>query len=86
MGQLNLKDDRLIEDAKALAALFGSSMTEAVRRAVHDRLAAEQAGHEARKRETFERLMAFAEEGSRLFPPGTTSDHSYLYDEHGLPK
>jgi len=86
MGQLNLKDATLVAEARALAALFGSTTTEAVRRAVHDRLAAEQATREAQKRETFERLMAFAAEGAKLVPPGTTGDHRDMYDEHGLPK
>jgi len=86
MGQLNLKDSALVEEAKALAALFGSTTTEAVRRAVHDRLEAEQAAREARKRETFERLMAFSEESAKHAWPGATSDHRDMYDEHGLPK
>jgi antitoxin VapB len=86
MGQLNLKDAVLVEEAKALAALFGSSTTEAVRRAVHDRLEAEQAAGEARKREKYERLMAFARESAKHAYPGATSDHSDMYDENGLPK
>ena len=38
MGQLNIKDDRLIAEAKALADLLGTSATDAVRQAVHEKL------------------------------------------------
>ena len=30
--------------------------------------------------------MAIADSASRLVPPGVTSDHADLYDEHGLPR
>jgi antitoxin VapB len=85
MGQMNIKDEALIAEAKALAELLGTTATDAVRRAVHDRLAQEQARREEEKRRKFEAIMAIAKEASKLFPPGTTSDHSDLYDENGLP-
>lgn len=40
----------------------------------------------ARKIDPFEEFLALAEEGRKNVPPGTTSDHSDFYDEHGLPK
>lgn len=40
----------------------------------------------ARKFDPFEEFLALAEEGRKNVPPGTTSDHSDFYDEHGLPK
>jgi antitoxin VapB len=86
MGQLNIKDDALIAEAKELAALLGTSATGAVREAVHERLAREKAAREARKQRMYDEIMAIAEEASKLFPPGTSSDHSDLYDENGLPK
>lgn len=86
MGQLNIKDEALIAEARALAELLGTSVTEAVRRAVEERLARERASRAAEKQRKFEALMAISERASKLFPPGTTSDHSDLYDENGLPK
>jgi antitoxin VapB len=86
MGQLNIKDDALIAEAKELAALLGTSATGAVREAVHERLLREKAEHDERKRRKFEAIMAIAERASKLVPPGVTSDHRDLYDENGLPK
>ena len=86
MGPLNIKDEALIAEAKALAALLGTSTTDAIRRAVHERLARERLGEAEEKRQRFERIMAIAKEASKLFPPGTSSDHSDLYDEDGLPR
>lgn len=86
MGQLNIKDEKLIAEAKALAELFGTSTTEAIRRAVHERLAHETMARDADRRRRYEAIMAIAEEASKLFPPGSTSDHSDLYDENGLPR
>ena len=86
MGQMNIKDEALIADAKALAELLGTSVTDAVRRAVGERLARERIARDETKRRKYEALMAISERASKLFPPGTTSDHSDLYDEHGLPR
>ena len=35
--------------------------------------------------ETFRVLEELSRQGARLKKPGATSDHSDLYDEHGLP-
>jgi antitoxin VapB len=86
MGQLNIKDETVIAEAKELAALLGTSATGAVRQAVHERLAREKAARDERKQQMFERIMAIAERASKLVPPGVTSDHSDLYDENGLPR
>ncbi len=84
MGQLNVKDERLVADAKALAELLGTSATEAVRRAVQEKLARERIGRDEEKRRRYDDLMAIVDRASKLFPPGASSDHSDLYDEHGL--
>jgi hypothetical protein len=42
MGQLNIKDESLIAEAKDLAALLGTSATDAVRQAVRERLERER--------------------------------------------
>ncbi len=86
MGQLNIKDEAVIAEAKELAALLGTSATGAVREAVHDRLTREKAGRDEARRRKIADIMAIAEEASKLVPPGVTSDHSDLYDENGLPK
>lgn len=86
MGQLNIKDDALIADAKALAELLGTSATGAVREAVRDRLAREQAVREAAVEHRFRAIMAIADRTAPLFPPGSSSDHADLYDEHGAPR
>lgn len=40
----------------------------------------------AQKTDPFEKFLVLAEEGRKHVPPGTSSDHSDFYDEHGLPK
>jgi antitoxin VapB len=86
MGQLNIKDEALIADAKALAELLGTSMTGAVREAVHERLQREVAAREAEVERRYRAIMEIAERAAPLFPPGTTSNHDDLYDEHGAPR
>ncbi|MBV1796771.1 type II toxin-antitoxin system VapB family antitoxin [Siccirubricoccus sp. G192] len=50
MGQLNLKDETLIAEAKELAALLGTTATGAVRLAVHERLERERRARGADRR------------------------------------
>ena len=86
MGQLNIKDEQLIADAKALAELLRTSTTDAVRRAVQEKLERERTGRDEERRRRYEAIMAIAERASKLFPSGAGSDHSDLYDENGLPR
>lgn len=86
MGQLNIKDEELIAEAKALAAELGTSVTGALREAIQALRAHRAQGREARKQAMVAAIMAIAEEASRHLPPGVTSDHSDFYDENGLPK
>ncbi|NKC29933.1 type II toxin-antitoxin system VapB family antitoxin [Roseomonas sp. BU-1] len=85
---MNIKDDALIADAKALAELLGTSTTAALREAVQGRLAAERAAREDKVRRKYEALMEIGRRVRESLPPGTdsSSDHSDLYDEDGLPK
>jgi hypothetical protein len=85
MGQMNIKDEKLIAEARARAELLGTSVPEAVRQAVEDRLACERTAREAERRRKVAALMAIAERASKLVPPGVTSDHSDFHDEHGAP-
>jgi hypothetical protein len=86
MGQLNIKDDALIAEAKELAALLGTSATGAVRVAVQERLAREKAARAEARQRKVAAIMAIAKDASKLFAAGTSSDHSDLYDENGLPR
>jgi hypothetical protein len=87
MGQLNIKDEELIAEAKALAADLGTSVVGALRDAVRARRA-ERARQKAAEQEArFAAIMAIAERISAMVPPeGRRSDHSELYDDAGLPK
>ncbi|MCU0945717.1 MAG: type II toxin-antitoxin system VapB family antitoxin [Rubritepida sp.] len=82
MGQLNIKDEALIAKVKALAERRQTSMVEVIRQAVEDA----EAREEARVAERLAAIREITRGASKLFPPGTTSDHSDLYDENGLPK
>ncbi|MDB5374235.1 MAG: hypothetical protein JWP04_2877 [Belnapia sp.] len=86
MGQLNIKDAALIAEARELAALIGTTTTEAIRQAVHERLARETLARDDHRRRRYEAIMEISDRTAKLFPPGTSSDHSDLYDEIGLPK
>jgi antitoxin VapB len=83
MGQLNIKDDKLIAEAKELAALLGTTATAAMREAVRERLAQERRDRAA----LAEDLMAIGRRAAaRLTPDQRRIDHSDLYDENGLPR
>ena len=56
MGQLNIKDEALIADAKALAELLGTSTTNAVRRAVQERLARERMNRDEERRRRYDAI------------------------------
>jgi antitoxin VapB len=86
MGQMNIKDEALIAEAKELAALLGTSATGAVRAAVQERLAREKAARDAARDDMVAAILAIGERVRRTLPPGATSDHGDLYDEHGLPR
>ncbi|MBK1659682.1 type II toxin-antitoxin system VapB family antitoxin [Paracraurococcus ruber] len=81
MGQLNIKDEKLIADAKRLAEQMGTTVTAALRAAVEEKLARREAERDAKVRA----MMEIAARASKLVPPGVTSDHRDLYDENGLP-
>ena len=91
---LNIKDDEIHDMAKELAELQGSSLTEAVRTALVHELERRKSTLEAERQARFRALMEISERFSALpdmpdVPPATpdkpASDHSWLYDENGLP-
>jgi len=83
--QLNIKDAETTAMVRELAALTGESQTEAVRKAVKERLERQKEQTRPDPDEVYRRLMALAKKVSAKKKPGATSDHSFLYDENGLP-
>ncbi len=85
---LNIKNDEIYRDVKKLAELTGMSMTAAVGEAVAKRLAEIETQSERQSRKAkFDELMKIAEEcGRELKESGISSDHSFLYDERGMPQ
>ena len=82
---LNIKSKRAHSLAGRLAALTGETMTEAVTRAVQERL--ERVQHE-RGKGLRERLLAIGKDcAAHLKEPFRSIDHGeLLYDDKGLPK
>ena len=87
MVQLNIKDEELIAEARALAAELGTSVVGALRDAVRARRA-ERARQVAAKREaTLSAVMEIGARVAAMTPEHLrTSDHSDLYDDQGLPR
>jgi len=89
MGQMNIKDDTVIAEAKALAELLGTTATDAVRQAVRDRLRQERRLNEAEIRRRYEAIMRAAaalREASGGQVMSNAEGDALLYDpETGLP-
>jgi hypothetical protein len=86
MGQLNIKDEALIAEAKALAEEMGTTVTGALREAVRDRLARARAERQAEKDRFVAEILEIGRQASQRIPPHLRhSDHADLYDENGLP-
>jgi hypothetical protein len=87
--QLNIRSDEAYKIAHWLAKTRGRTVTEvvtdALRRAQGECEPAPEVSPE-QAAETIRILMELSERSAKAAKPGTTSDHSYLYDEHGLPK
>ncbi len=95
--QLNIKDAEATRLVRELTELTGETQTEAVRKALRERLDREKAERETRatataeeQRREFERMWSETQNiYDRVAPlrsgePGLTDDD--LYDENGLPK
>jgi len=82
---LNIKNEQTHRLAQKLAQLTGESMTEAVDKAVRERLTRVR---EAEKGGLAERLLKIGREcAAHLKEPYRSVDHGeMLYDEKGLPK
>jgi antitoxin VapB len=79
---INIKNDRVESLARRLAAETGQSLTGAIEQALDGELRRlrQDADFRVRKAKIKEILQR-----SGPVPKGLTSDHSDLYDEHGLP-
>jgi antitoxin VapB len=95
--QLNIKDPEATRLARELAELTGESQTEAVRKALRERLEREKAERESRharsaeqKRREFEQVWAKIQKIQQRVRRRGLSENMLtdddLYDEHGLPK
>ena len=78
---LNIKDPSVHETVKQIAKITGESQTEAVAKAVNERLARLQ------RDDLAARLLAIGHNtASRMSPETMSLDHAQLlYDERGLP-
>jgi len=83
--QLNIKSEDAYRLASELAQLTGESLTAAVTTALRERLEREQAARDRDGRMARVRAIT-ADIRRNLRHPLPTSDHSWLYDEDGLPR
>jgi hypothetical protein len=85
--QLNIRSDEAYEIAHRLSHQLGKSVTQVVTDALRQedgKRAVEVPPEQAA--ETIRILKELSERSAEAAKPGATSDHSYLYDERGLPK
>ncbi|WP_269930896.1 type II toxin-antitoxin system VapB family antitoxin [Aminobacter sp. HY435] len=80
---MNIKNETVERLARQLADQTGETLTAAIQVALEERL-----DRVHRERDIAERKRRVREivESFGPVPEGMTSDHSDLYDEHGLPK
>jgi antitoxin VapB len=87
--QLNIRSNEAYKIAHRLAKQRGQTVTEVVTDALRqqqDETAALPEVSPRQAAETMRILTELSEQSAKAAKPGSTSDHSYLYDEHGLPK
>ena len=81
---LNIKSEGTHGKARELARLTGESMTQAVDRAITERI--DRLKRAQNRQAGIERLLAIGRECSRLPVLDARSADQMLYDKHGLPK
>ncbi|MBM3775331.1 MAG: PSK operon transcription factor [Acidobacteria bacterium] len=81
---LNIKDEQTHRRAKELARLAGETMTEAVDRAIRERL--ERLHKRRNKAAVVERLLEIGRECAALPVLDRRRPEDMLYDKRGLPK
>jgi len=82
MGQFNIKDTALVERVRRIAERKQTTMIEVLRQAVE----AQELRDDERIAARLKAIQEITERSAKLFPPDWDGDHSYLYDENGLPK
>jgi antitoxin VapB len=85
--QLNIRSDEAHRLAHIIADRTGRPVVEVVVDALRElgaKLPADN-GMTPAQRAQYEALRALSEEAAKHRVPGATSDHSDMYDEHGLP-
>ena len=85
--QLNIRSDEAYKIANEIAKRTGRTRADVVLAA----LLSYREGKTGKKltkaqRAFVDELLALAHRSAALAKPGATSDHSHLYDEHGLPR
>ena len=85
--QLNIRSDEAYAIASDVARRTGRTRAEVVLAALLSYRQAKTGRKMSRKQRAFvDELMALARRSAAVAAPGTTSDHSDLYDERGLPR
>lgn len=88
-AQLNIKNGEAYRLAAELTSLTGESLTEAVTKALAERVEREKGARSSLSNAEIESRAAAAkhirELGRRFREEGMTSNHEWLYDENGVP-
>ena len=85
--QLNVRSDEAYEIASRIAKQTGRTRTDIVHAALLTYAETKLGRKMTRKERAFvDELMALARRSAAAAPTGMTSDHSYLYDDKGLPR
>lgn len=88
--QLNIRSDEAYRIAKSLAQRYRTTTTRIIEQALTElerkAPAVETVGLTPEQKASYDSLKALAREAGKHKLPGATSDHSDLYDEHGLPR
>ena len=82
---ISVKNARVEAEIRLLADKMGVSLTEAIEAGVQAKLAELAAARAADIQRRKAAIQAIQERVAARIKPGTTSDHSDLYDEFGLP-
>ena len=85
--QLNVRSDEAYAIANEIAQRTGRTRADVVLAALLSYREAKTGRKLTKTQRAFvDELLALAHRSAAVARPGTTSDHSYLYDERGLPK
>ncbi len=85
--QLNVRSDEAYEIASRLSKRTGRPRADVVLAALLSYAEAKKLRKLSREERAFvDELMAAARRSAAVADPAMTSDHSDLYDEHGLPR